>query len=135
MLTGVKSLMKKTRTSQLSARPNIRGEKFIKFSFNSLSFALIKKLFMKKWIVVCGGPLYSGLNALLHIAFIFTTHGKRNVVIFYINFSFIKVFKENNYCRFFQTVFCLCAHNVFLLYHLYYVTFEVMQPYVLFHLT
>ena len=47
---------------------------------------------------MCGDPLCGGLNALLQIAFIFTTRTKRNVVIFYISFSFIKVFKENNYC-------------------------------------
>ena len=31
---------------------------------------------MKKWITVCGRPLCGGLNALLHIAVIFTTHRK-----------------------------------------------------------
>ena len=41
---------------------------------------------MKKWIAVCAGPLCGGLNALLHIAGLFTTHRKRNVVIFYITF-------------------------------------------------
>ena len=70
---------------------------------------------MKKWIAVGGRPLCGGLNAVLHIAVIFKMHGKRNVVIFCIIFSFIKVLKKNNYCRFF--VFCLCTHNVFLLYH------------------
>ena len=49
---------------------------------------------MKKWIAVCGRPLCGDLNALLHIAVIFTTHRKRNVVIFYINFTFMKVFKK-----------------------------------------
>ena len=105
----------KTCGSQHRTRPNIRGNSFIKFSFNSLSFVLNKNLFMKKWITVCGGPLCGGLNALLHISVIFTTHRKTNVVIFYVNFSFTKVSKENYYCRFFQTVFCLSTHNVSLL--------------------
>ena len=51
---------------------------------------------MKKWIAVSGHPLCGGLNALLHIAVIFTMHRKRNVVNFYINFSFMKVFKKKN---------------------------------------
>ena len=50
---------------------------------------------MKKRIGVCGRPLCGDLNALLYIAVIFTTHGKRNVINFYINFSFMKVFKKN----------------------------------------
>ena len=49
----------------------------------------------KEWIAVCERSLCGDLNALLHIAVIFTTHRKRNVVIFYINFSFMKVFKKN----------------------------------------
>ena len=53
---------------------------------------------MKKWIALYGGTFCGALNALLHIAVIFTTHRKRNVAIFNINFSFIKVFKENHYC-------------------------------------
>ena len=63
---------------------------------------------------MCGSPLCDGLNALLYIAVIFTTHRERKVVIFYINFSFMKVFKKNNYCTLDYTV------------NLYYVTFEVM---------
>ena len=47
---------------------------------------------MKKLITVCERLLCGDLNALLHIAVIFTTHRKRNVVIFYISFSFMKVF-------------------------------------------
>ena len=64
---------------------------------------------MKKLIAVSGHPLRGGLNALLHIAVIFTIHRKRNMVSFYINFSFMKVFKKKkkNYCRIFRTVFCL----------------------------
>ena len=59
---------------------------------------------MKKWIAVCGGPLCGSIITLLHIAVIFKTHGERNVAIFFIIFPFIKVFKENKYCQFFQTV-------------------------------
>ena len=66
----------------------------------------LTKTILKKWIAVGGGPLYGGLNALLHIV-IFTTHGRRNVVIFHIPFPVLKDFKENNYCTFFQTAFCL----------------------------
>ena len=60
---------------------------------------------MKKWIAVCGRPLCGGLNALLHIAVVFTTHRKRNVVIFYINFSFMEVFKKNIIAEFFELSF------------------------------
>ena len=47
---------------------------------------------------VCSGPLYVGLNALLHIAVIFTTYRRKNVVVFH-TFSFLsKSFKlkKNN---------------------------------------
>ena len=49
---------------------------------------------MKNWIAVCGRPLWDDLNALFHIAVIFTTHKERNAVMFYINFSIMKVFKK-----------------------------------------
>ena len=118
ILTGVKSRMKKIRGCKYSACPHIRGNRFINFSFNSLSFVINKNNSeKKKWIAVCGGPLYGGLNALLHIAVIFITHRRRNVVIFHIYISLLKVFKEDYCCRFFQTVFCLCTHNVPLLYY------------------
>ena len=70
---------------------------------------------MKKWIAVCGGPLYSGLNALLYIAVTFTTH--RNEAIVHVSFSFLKVFKENTYYGFFHTSFCLYTQNISLLSH------------------
>ena len=44
---------------------------------------------------MCGRPLCGGLNAFLHIAVISdVSHRKRNVVIFYIHFPFMKVFKK-----------------------------------------
>ena len=66
---------------------------------------------MKKWIAVCGGPLYSGLNALLYIAVTFTTH--RNEAIVHVSFSFLKVFKENTYYGFFILPFA-CILKTFL---------------------
>ena len=80
--------MKKTRGSQHSAWPNSRGSRFINFSFMKVK----RNLLTKKWIAVCGRTLCGGLNALLYVAVIFITHRKTNMVIFYIIFSFMKVF-------------------------------------------
>ena len=104
--------MKKIRGNHHSGRPNIRETRFISFSFIYLSFSLNKNSSGKIGLTCVGYPLCGGLNVLLHIAVIFTMHRRRNLVIFYINFSCIKVFKGNTYCRFFQTLFCLSAHNV-----------------------
>ena len=74
---------------------------------------------MKKWIAACGRPLCGGLNALLHIAAIFTTRRKRNVVNFYINFSFMKVFKNKIIiiAKFFELSFAGVLKLFFLVYH------------------
>ena len=85
------------------------------FYFSSLSF--VCNYSWKNELPCVGGSLCGGLNALLHIAVTFTTHRKRNVTICYIMFSFMKVFKEKRYRRYFQTVFCLCTRNIFLFYN------------------
>ena len=68
---------------------------------------------MKKWIAVCGRPLCGDLNALLHIAVIFTTHRKRNVVICYKYFLY-ESFQKKLLPIFSNCVFCSCTHNIFL---------------------
>ena len=43
---------------------------------------------------VCEVPFYGGLNVLLHVAVVFTRHGRRNVVIFHIFFFLFKSFQR-----------------------------------------
>ena len=64
---------------------------------------------------MCGRPLCGGLNALLRIAVIVTTHRKRNVVNFYINVSFMKVFnkKKKIIAEFFELSFACVLKLLF----------------------